>query len=239
MRWIVFDVDGVLIDVSESYDLAVKKTVEYFVDDGDDIGLDRELIRRFRKIGAFGDDYKTSEALIIGGLTGDMNEFIEGYPEGETIRWARERFSNPFSTEEIEGIFDTFYLGERYEDRAFDYDGLWKRERCIVREELLKKVERRYQLGVITGRSMEEMKLAQDLIGYEFENLVTRERFLKPDPEALHSITEEEMEEGVYIGDSKTDELMVENYNERYGSFDFLMVERDVKDVNEALKKFA
>ena len=44
-------------------------------------------------------------------------------------------------------------------------------------------------------------------------------------------------EYGVYIGDTRNDELLVENYRREYGEFDFIMVGRDVPTVNQAIEE--
>ncbi|AIF69195.1 hydrolase [Palaeococcus pacificus DY20341] len=237
LKWLIFDVDGVLIDVSESYDLATKFTVEYFLKElGREKAIDVEIIRKLRRKGAFGDDFKVSEALILFALNGDVEGFVERFPEGEGIKWVRERFGTIVEPEEIERIFNTFYLGEHYKERAFEFDGLWKKEKPIVRKELLEKAGERFKLGVVTGRNKLELKLAEELIGFHFENAVTREFYVKPDPKALWHLTKGE--EGIYIGDTVNDGLLVENYKKEYGKdFGFMMIGRDVRDVNEAMER--
>jgi len=235
--WLIFDVDGVLIDVSESYDLATKLTVEYFLKElGREKAIDVEIIRKLRRKGAFGDDFKVSEALIIGALTEDIQQFVEDFPSGKGIEWVRSRFGTAVNPKSIEKVFNTFYLGEYYKDRIFEFDGLWKKEKPIVKRELLEKANERFKLGVVTGRNKLELKLAEELIGFHFENAVTRELYVKPDPKALWHLTKGE--EGIYIGDTINDGLLVENYKKACGKeFEFLMVGRNAKDVNEAIEK--
>ena len=215
----VFDVDGVLIDVSESYDLATKLTAEHFLRlMGRDITVDVEWLRELRRKGRFGDDFKLSEAVVILTLAGERK-----IDEGTGIEELRERYGIALDEREVDRIFNELYLGR-----------LWRRERPIVRVELLGELEKRFKVGVITGRSREEMALAEKIIGYHFENVVTRELYLKPDPRALWYLVRGES--GVYIGDTSNDERLVENYKREYGDFDFIMVGRDVEDVNEAIK---
>lgn len=235
--WVIFDVDGVLIDVSESYDLATKLTVEYFLKKlGKSIEVELDLIRALRRKGAFGDDFKVSEALIIGALTGNLRGFVQEFPAGEGIGWVREQFGIVIDPKSIERIFNTFYLGEYYKEKAFDFDGLWKKEKPIVKRELLEKASERFKLGVVTGRSALELELAEKILGFHFENTVTRELYVKPDPKALWHLTKGG--EGIYIGDTINDGLLVENYKKAYGKdFGFLMVGRGVRDVNEAIEK--
>ncbi|ASJ12732.1 HAD family hydrolase [Thermococcus thioreducens] len=233
--WIVFDVDGVLIDVRESYDEATKLTAEYFLGL---FGVEREIkpewVRELRRKGSFGDDFKVSEALILFALSGRAEELVEEFPEGGTIEWVREKFGFQVFGGSIERVFNTFYLGREYPERLFDFPGLWKKERPIVRRGLLERASKHFKLGVVTGRSALEMELAERIIGFKFENAVTREAYLKPDPRALWELVRGEP--GVYIGDTINDELFVENYRGKYGDFDFVMVGRDVKDVNEFLE---
>ncbi|MDK2870565.1 MAG: hypothetical protein PWP39_1800 [Pyrococcus sp.] len=80
------------------------------------------------------------------------------------------------------------------------------------------------------------MKLAEEIIRFKFDKVVTRDMFEKPDPRALYEVTQGE--EAIYIGDSKVDEELVERYRRTFkGNVTYLMVGRDVNDVNEALKK--
>lgn len=215
----VFDVDGVLIDVSESYDLATKLTAEHFLRlMGRDITVDVEWLRELRRKGRFGDDFKLSEAVVILTLAGERK-----IDEGTGIEELRGEYGIALDERDVERIFNELYLGR-----------LWRRERPIVRVELLRELEKRFKVGVITGRSREEMALAEKIMGHRFENVVTRELHLKPDPRALWYLVRGES--GVYIGDTSNDERLVENYKREYGDFDFIMIGRDVEDVNEAIK---
>ncbi|WP_297416823.1 HAD family hydrolase [Thermococcus sp.] len=234
-KWVVFDVDGVLIDVRESYDIATKLTAEFF------LGIlgRREVVcldhvRKFRLKGSFGDDFKVSEALVILALAGDLGR-IESLPDGVTIGEIRDEYGIGLETEDVERVFNTFYLGEQFDGMAFPSRGLWRKEKPIVKRGLLRELEKRYKTGVLTGRSKLELKLAEEIIGYRFKRAITRELYLKPDPRALWELVGGEY--GVYIGDTRNDELLVENYRREYGEFDFIMVGRDVSNVNQAIEE--
>lgn len=229
--WIVFDVDGVLIDTSESYDMATKLTVEYFLSH---LGIKKEvsleIIRDMRKKGVFSDDFELSEALILMYLSG------EDLPKGEGVEYLRQKLGIVLDRKDIERVFNTFYLGEIYPNSIFKFEGLWRKEKRIVDIELLKKAKETYKLGIVTGRDSLEMKLAEEIIRFKFDKVVTRDMFEKPDPRALYEVTQGE--EAIYIGDSKVDEELVERYRRTFkGNVTYLMVGRDVNDVNEALKK--
>ncbi len=64
---IIFDCDGVLIDVSNSYDLAIKKTVDFIASDLVTIKpqVTTEMIDSFKKTGGFNDEVDVTYALIL------------------------------------------------------------------------------------------------------------------------------------------------------------------------------
>ncbi len=65
---IIFDCDGVLIDVSNSYDLAIKKTVEFVTAKIAMIKsplVTTEMIDAFKKTGGFNDEVDVTYALIL------------------------------------------------------------------------------------------------------------------------------------------------------------------------------
>lgn len=64
---IIFDCDGVLIDISNSYDLAIKKTVDFITSKFVSIKLQvtTEMIDSFKKTGGFNDEVDVTYALIL------------------------------------------------------------------------------------------------------------------------------------------------------------------------------
>lgn len=60
LRALLFDMDGVLVDVSRSYRRAIEETVEHFT--GRDILPD--VIQRYKNAGGFNDDWKLTHAII-------------------------------------------------------------------------------------------------------------------------------------------------------------------------------
>ncbi len=236
MKWIVFDVDGVLIKVTKSFDLSVKFTTEYFLKKfGKFTEVDVKLIRKLRTKGNFGDDFKVSEALIDFYLNGDAEILVDNFTEGEGIEWIRKNFSNRIDNNLLVNIFNTFYLGEEYKERNFPFDGLWKKEKRIIDTNLMKEAQKLYRVGVITGRDKKEMKLAERIIGMKFKNKVTRENGEKPDPLLLRLLVKNE--DGVYVGDTTSDRMLVINYNKVYHkSFGFRMVNKDI-NVNKIIEK--
>jgi HAD superfamily hydrolase (TIGR01548 family) len=66
---IVFDCDGVLIDVSNSYDLAIKKTVDFIIKEMSQVNesglVTTNMIEGFKTTGGFNDEIDVAYALIL------------------------------------------------------------------------------------------------------------------------------------------------------------------------------
>jgi len=66
---IIFDCDGVLIDVSKSYDLTIKKTTEYVLEKfskiTNSIEIDSKIIDGFKSTGGFNDEVDVTYASIL------------------------------------------------------------------------------------------------------------------------------------------------------------------------------
>lgn len=82
---VVFDCDGVLIDITKSYDLAIIKTTQYvlkhFAQIDDSITIDFQIIDGFKSTGGFNDEVDLTYAAIISlvaakKLDQDQTEFI-------------------------------------------------------------------------------------------------------------------------------------------------------------------
>jgi len=85
MKAVIFDMDGVLVDVSRSYRLTIKKTAEYFL--GQDIHISQ--IQEYKNKGGFNNDWDLTERIL--------ND------NGKKI-----------SKEMIVNVFQRFYLGEKH-----------------------------------------------------------------------------------------------------------------------------
>ena len=230
--WIIFDVDGVLVDIRRSYDLAVSGTVEALLSErGFLYNLDLELIRGLRNKGRFPQDYELCQTLLVGCLVSRLDEtklrqFILEFPEGGTFADVSDLIKSPPSLEQVKEIFDSFYQGH-------NVDGLWKQEVSMIDPGLLGHITEKYRTGIITGRSRTEMSLAELILKFRFDSVVTADEYKKPDPDALFSIAGTSAE-GIYAGDTLNDAKLVENYNIKYsGRFRFAHIGEEFKDVSE------
>jgi HAD superfamily hydrolase (TIGR01549 family) len=82
---IIFDCDGVLIDITQSYDLTIIKTTKYILENlsniNDSIKIDSKIIDGFKSTGGFNDEVDLTYASIISivaakKLQRDQREFI-------------------------------------------------------------------------------------------------------------------------------------------------------------------
>jgi len=82
---IIFDCDGVLIDVTQSYDLAIQKTTQFIVTNianiSNPITIDSKIIDGFKSTGGFNDEVDLTYAVILSiiaadKLRKDQQEFI-------------------------------------------------------------------------------------------------------------------------------------------------------------------
>lgn len=135
---IIFDCDGVLIDVSKSYELAIKKTVEFVTSEFTQMNpppVTTEMIDDLKKTGGFNDEVDVTYALILAAvaskkigksfsdLASDVARnadttgisSVEKYLDMTKIDLAdiKKRLAYPSSTSEtsLSAIFDEMFYG--------------------------------------------------------------------------------------------------------------------------------
>jgi len=174
IKAIIFDIDGVLIDVSQSYRMAIKKTAEFFLGRILSMGDVEEVKNR-----GINDDCDAAE-LLIQENGGDFRKSV------------------------IIKKFQEYYLGR-------NFDGLVKNEKCLIKENVLKKLKK-YKLGIFTGRPKEEAVYGLKRFGiYKYFNaLVVMENVKekKPNPEGLLKVIKKlnvKNNETIYVGDNLAD----------------------------------
>lgn len=174
IKAIVFDVDGVLVDVSQSYRLAVKKTAEFFLGKV----LDMNEVEEIKNKG-INDDYDAAEMII-------------------------QKYGGDFRKQAIIKKFQEYYLGRKF-------DGLLKNEKCLIKENVLKKLKK-YKLAVFTGRPKEEAEFAitRFKLNKYFKVIVSMNDVKegKPNPEGLLKAIKKmgvNNDEAVYVGDNIAD----------------------------------
>ncbi len=205
--------DGVLIDVTQSYNQAIKLTIKKICNQ-EVMGKD---IVNIKQIAGFNNDWDTSYALIQ-----LLNRKV---PKNSWKIMAKtllpiDRKTNLY--QQIFEIFQTYYLGsdlyqQSYQKKApFEYkNGLITKEKCLVNPQLLTKSRQLgYKLAIATGRPKFEALAAIKIMKldkfFTKENTVALEdtKKEKPSPEPLLLAQEKINANGaIYIGDSVSDKM--------------------------------
>ncbi|MSV29688.1 MAG: HAD family hydrolase [Bryobacterales bacterium] len=124
---IVFDMDGVLVDVRESYREAIQRTVEHFAG----VRITREHIQDWKNRGGWNDDWKLSTAIIR-----DRGATVE---YGDVVRYFQSIFHGDGTDGLIlreswiarDGLFDR--LRDRFDLAVFTGREKWEAELTLAR----------------------------------------------------------------------------------------------------------
>ncbi|MDZ7745292.1 MAG: TIGR01548 family HAD-type hydrolase [Halobacteriales archaeon] len=228
---VVLDIDGVLVDVANSYRRAVVDSVERVYDDT----IDRESIQLFKDAGGFNNDWELTYAVALYVLARDagfplsLDTFTEkigasggGLAGAETVvadqldPHSRESVYADWDRDRLHGVFQELYLGSDLyrefegEEPTLDTDGYIHDEPTILTAETRDILTDRYDVGVVTGRPAAEADIALDRVGLDVpdEHRFTMDDAApgKPDPTALVTLAERfDAETTVFVGDTLDD----------------------------------
>ncbi|PSP45345.1 TIGR01548 family HAD-type hydrolase [Halobacteriales archaeon QH_6_66_25] len=199
---VVLDVDGVLVDVENSYRRAIIETLDHVYDDtlGRGEGLELSLAQFTDAIAATGGGLAAARTVL-----------------GEELTPAdRERVFATWDTDRIRAVFQQLYLGsDRYreiEDAEPDIDapGYVHDEPILIEEETIEALTDRFPVGVLTGRPAAEAEIALDRAGLDApdDHRFTMDDWAggKPDPDALCTLAERFDADAVaFVGDMLDD----------------------------------
>ncbi len=173
---IVFDVDGVLVDVHGSFHETVLETVKFFTGKR----VTQKQLHEWKNRPGFNDDWKLSTAWVrsLGG---------------------KQQF------DEIKQKFVELYWGD-------GGDGYVTREKWLLGRPVLRRLAKKAELGIFTGRVWQEMNYTLDRCKTRefFKTIVTADDVskTKPDPEGLLKvIAGRDKAKAVYVGDNVDDAL--------------------------------
>jgi HAD superfamily hydrolase (TIGR01548 family) len=175
---IIFDLDGVLVDVGESYRETIIRTVEHFTGRR----VTRDLIQQIKNRGGFNDDWTLSHTMIR-----DFGVEVV-YPD------VVDYFQRLFLGENLDGLGDAMIQREKWVPRNGLLERLAEQRRFAIFTGRIKK-EARLTLD----------RCAPHLV---FEPIVGSQDIakLKPAPDGLWKIREAHADtEVVYIGDNVDD----------------------------------
>ncbi|UIP00500.1 TIGR01548 family HAD-type hydrolase [Halobaculum sp. CBA1158] len=241
---VVLDVDGVLVDVADSYRRAVVESVERRYGDT----LARDDLQAFKDAGGFNNDWELTDAVALyvlardRGLAADVAAFTDAIAaNGTGLDGARATVRDALGDEaadEIEAAWDpdalreTFqalYLGtELYrdiegEEPPFEAPGFVHDEPVIVEEATVDALTEGYPVCVLTGRPAAEADIALARAGLDVPD---DRRFTmddweagKPNPRALVTLAERtDADRVAFVGDTLDDVRTAVNAADADGS---------------------
>jgi HAD superfamily hydrolase (TIGR01548 family) len=237
---VVLDVDGVLVDVADSYRRAIVDSVDHVYGDT----IDREDIQQFKNAGGFNNDWELTYAAALyvlarrEGMALSLSQFTDAIAGtgggldaartvvGEEFTPAeRERVLARWDRTRLRDVFQQLYLGsDRYRDIEggdpdLDTAGYIEDEPVIVTDATLDALADRYHVGVLTGRPAAEADIALERAGLDVPD---DHRFTlddweagKPDPAALVTLAERFGADSVaFVGDTLDDVRTAVNADE-------------------------
>lgn len=213
---VVFDIDGVLVDVADSYRRAIIESVDRVCG----TTIDREAVQSFKDAGGFNNDWELTHAAALfvlarrEGLRMDVEAFTDriaadeeggGLPAAKRVvadlsSIAQARVRDQWDTDRLRDVFQALYLGaDLYReleggDPPVSTAGYIHDEPTLVEPATIADLTARFDAGVVTGRPAAEATIALDRVGLD---VPADRRFTmddweesKPHPRALVELAE-------------------------------------------------
>jgi len=233
---VVLDIDGVLVDVADSYRRAVVDTVERVYG----TSVERDAVQGFKDAGGFNNDWVATYgvALFVLARRHGLDFQIEGFTDRIAERGggldaaeavvaahlddaAHDEVTAAWDTDHLRDVFQQLYLGaDLYRDLEsaepdIDAAGYIHDEPVLVEPETLRTLAN-WERGVLTGRPAMEAEIALDRVGLDLprERLVAMEDTDdgKPDPEGLIALAERcDADAVAFAGDTLDDVRTAQN----------------------------
>jgi HAD superfamily hydrolase (TIGR01548 family) len=234
---VVLDIDGVLVDVADSYRRAVVDAVAAVYGET----VSRADVQGFKDAGGFNNDWTTTHGVALyvlarrHGLALDVGAFTDavaarggGLDAAEAVvadrldDEAADAVAAAWDTDRLRDVFQQLYLGadlyRELEGGTPDRDaaGYLHDEPVLVDPETLAAL-REYALGVVTGRPAAEAAIALERVGLgdlPAGHVVAMEDVAagKPDPEGLRTLADRFDAEAVaFAGDTLDDVRTAKN----------------------------
>ncbi|WP_424000629.1 TIGR01548 family HAD-type hydrolase [Haloarcula salina] len=228
---VVLDIDGVLVDVADSYRRAIVESVDRVYGDT----IEKAAIQRFKDAGGFNNDWELTYAAAllvlarresavsdVAAFTDAIAERGGGLDAAESVvrdlldEPAAERVFDDWDPERLRDVFQALYLGsELYRDLEggeppFDAPGYINDEPLLLDEATLSDLRERFAVGVVTGRPAAEADIALERVGLDLpdEHRFTMDDWEegKPHPAALVTLGERfDAERIAFVGDTLDD----------------------------------
>jgi HAD superfamily hydrolase (TIGR01548 family) len=199
---LVVDIDGVLVDVADSYRKAIRESIDRVYGET----IDRDAIQSFKAAGGFNNDWALTDAAALfvlarrAGLVLDLEAFTDRVAAGgggvEAARRvvetadgvATERVFEAWDPERLRAVFQALYLGATLYreleggDPPVAATGYIHDEPTLVEPATIEALTERFDVGVLTGRPAAEATIALERVGL--------------DVPAAHRFTMDDWEEG-------------------------------------------
>ncbi|MHB9288613.1 TIGR01548 family HAD-type hydrolase [Halobacteriales archaeon Cl-PHB] len=228
---VVLDVDGVLVDVADSYRRAITESLDTVYAET----IDRDDVQQFKDAGGFNNDWELTYAAGLyllarrAGMELSLSQFtnaIEGMGGGlaaartvvgeELTPADREQVMAEWDRDRLRDVFQQLYLGpELYRefeggDPDLDVEGFIHDEPIVVESATIDALQDRFGVGVLTGRPSAEAVIALERAGLE---IPAAHRFTmddwtagKPDPAALVELADRLGADSLaFVGDTLDD----------------------------------
>ncbi|EMA41571.1 TIGR01548 family HAD-type hydrolase [Halococcus hamelinensis] len=238
---VVLDIDGVVVDVADSYRRAIRESLDVVLGES----IDDSAVQAFKNAGGFNNDWELTDAAALyllasrEGLDDDVGAFTSriaatggGLDAAEVVvadalgPAERERVLATWDPERLREVFQTLYLGpERYADieggepdpdLADSADtGFIDDESVLLDADTLAWLTENFAVGVVTGRPAAEAEIALSRVGLDLpdDHRFTMDSSLpgKPDPAALVELAERFEAERVVFVGDTLDDVRTAN----------------------------
>ena len=228
---VVLDVDGVLVDVADSYRRAIVESVTRVHGET----IPKAAVQAFKDAGGFNNDWALADAAALfvlarrAGVSMDLDAFTDAIGargggldaaqatvDAALDDDARERVYGPWDPDGLRDVFQALYLGsERYAaieggTPPVEAPGFVEDEPVVVTPETVERLTREYCVCVLTGRPEAEADIALERVGLD---VPAKRRFTmddwdegKPHPRALVALAERcDADSTVFVGDTLDD----------------------------------
>ncbi|ELY68745.1 TIGR01548 family HAD-type hydrolase [Natrinema versiforme] len=232
---VILDIDGVLVDVADSYRRAIVESVETVYDRT----IRKDDIQEFKDAGGFNNDWELTHAAALyilateEGYGESLSAFTDaiaanggGLEAAETVvreaigARATQRVTGRWDRERLRDVFQQLYLGDELyrgleggePDLERETIGFIHDEPVLLEPEARDRLLEGYDVGVLTGRPAAEAEIALDRVGLD-DAIPLEHRFTmddweegKPHPRALTTLAERfDAESVIFVGDTLDD----------------------------------
>ncbi|WP_435334857.1 TIGR01548 family HAD-type hydrolase [Haloarchaeobius sp. TZWWS8] len=234
---VVLDIDGVLVDVADSYRRAIVESVERVYGQT----IRKADIQSFKDAGGFNNDWELTYAAALfvlatrEGMSLSLDEFTDeirqhggGLDSAELVVGAEvganalERIREEWDKDRLHDVFQQLYLGsDLYRsieggEPDIDCEGFIHDEPVIIEPETVETLTENWNVGVVTGRPSAEADIALARAGLDIpdEHRFTMDDWEagKPDPHALVTLAERfDSDSVVFVGDTLDDVATARN----------------------------